>query len=102
MEYKKLINIPNDWGVGLLLTKHTIDKFIKNSPAFHSDLLTNDIIVEIDNINLEDTDIIYLKGPPNSTVDIKCLRNNNIIETTLKRSISLKKKWYIKDFVKKL
>ena len=102
MEYIKLINIPSDWGVGLLLNKHTIEKFIRNSPAFHSDLITNDVILSVDDVYLENGDKIHLNGTQNSLVKLKCIRNNKtIIYASLKRSIFLDKKWYQKDLVTK-
>jgi len=101
MELEKLIKIPSNWGVGIITENQTIKQFIKNSPAYHSELQTNDIIYQIDNKFVNENDKPDLSGKQNSNVIVKCLRNNSTITTKLKRSLFLNKTWYQRDCTEK-
>lgn len=100
MENHNLLEDLNIWGIGIMITKNKIKKFIRNSPAYISDLKTNDIIISVDG-ELVKTDLIDLSGKFNSYVDLCILREKTEINMRIKRTFKINN-WSKRDFVAKM
>jgi carboxyl-terminal processing protease len=80
-------------GIGAIIKKSNdkviISELYENSPAFKSGLKPGDIIIEIDNHTLNKANINevsnFLKGPAESSIELKVVRNNKTQNILVKR-----------------
>ena len=100
MENHNLLDDLNIWGIGIMITKNKIRKFIRNSPAYISELKTDDIIISVDG-ELVKTDLIDLSGKLNSYVNLCILRGKTEINMRIKRTFKINN-WSKRDFVTKM
>ena len=102
-EKKPLISneIFNIWGIGIItdtIVFNKITKLIKNGPAHLAGLKSKDLIIKINNCDIN-CDIIDLSGEYNSELKLTILRNGKELHFTIKRTLSIIKKYYNKDTI---
>ncbi len=102
-ERKPLISneIFHIWGIGIItdtIVFNKIIKFIKNGPAHLAGLKSGDLIIKINNCDIN-SDIINLSGKYNSALILTVLRNDEKLDFTIRRTLTLFKKFYKKDTI---
>jgi len=83
-------------GVGILVSQSVITGVItvvrpfKDGPAYNAGMLKGDIIIKVDGISVEDTDlnevVTHMKGEEGTSVTITVLRGEEEIDLTMKRA----------------
>lgn len=91
------------WGAGIILdTKifNKVKKLIKNGPAHLAGLKSNDLIIKINNVDInENINYLNLAGEYNTELNLKVLRNNREVDVSMRRTLSLLKKYFYKDTI---
>ena len=91
------------WGAGIILDQkvfNKVNKLIKNGPAHSAGLKSNDLIIKINNVDInKNINYLNLAGEYNTELNLKVLRNNEEIDVSMRRTLSLLKKYFYKDTI---
>ena len=101
---KKGSSAKPSWGIGLMMNGKVIVNLIRDSPAHLAGLVVGDEIVEVNGKEVTVSSNVNLEGDYESQIKLTALRmlgdeGSNKLVFNMKRTLSLTRKWYVKDFL---